>query len=480
MEMGKLKEVVVETEGDVEPRITMGAGVRWQDAYEMLDGTGYAVMGGTCPSVGVVGFTLGGGFNHYLSRHWGTGADNALSFTVVLFDGQVVNASATSHPELWWSLRGGGGGNMGMVTSLTARLHWTGDLFPLQVAEYFGLDKLQFDVVTQAWARWTQMLRLQEEPRIGTMLEWNGKDLNVTVLWSGGVTKQTVGEFKELLAELQVPIPDRLQEKTLTWLEFEQRNPLYGVAAPFPLRWYGASAFVSELSPAILDTMWTQSEARNSMLFEVSFEAGHESSFIPRDAVYLLNPLYFWQDEADDARLLAQGFQWMQKIRQQGVFKGAYLNYIDRQLQDWARVYYGENLSRLQRVKVRYDPFNKFNFPMSIPLPPASPVARPYHSATQECPLVELPSTSRHGQNTAKRESRLPSPHNPLQHPQPNTRAADEPSTGKFARTPKWCSRSWPPPALPGAGSWSCPKKESTLPSWPPYSTRASRRGTAC
>lgn len=103
------------------PAVSMGAGACWLDAYQALEPHGRFVQGGGCTSVGVTGFTLGGGFGSF-SRRFGTAAGNLLEAEVVTASGEVVVANAHSHPDLFWALRGGGFG-MGVVTRLTMQTH---------------------------------------------------------------------------------------------------------------------------------------------------------------------------------------------------------------------------------------------------------------------------------------------------------------------------------------------------------------------
>ena len=105
------------------PAITVGAGTRWLEAYQVLLPYGRYVQGGGCVTVGAAGgFMQGGGFGS-LSRRYGTAAGNMLEAEVVLASGEIVTANAAAHPDLFWALRGGGGGTFGVVTRLTLRTH---------------------------------------------------------------------------------------------------------------------------------------------------------------------------------------------------------------------------------------------------------------------------------------------------------------------------------------------------------------------
>ncbi|MGW0804004.1 FAD-binding oxidoreductase [Nonomuraea sp. NPDC002799] len=99
----------------------VGPGARWGEVIAAAAPFGLAPLSGSSPAVGVTGYTLGGGLG-WLGRRYGFAADSVLRAEVVLADGRHVTASPGSHPELFWALRGGGGG-FGVVTSLEFRLY---------------------------------------------------------------------------------------------------------------------------------------------------------------------------------------------------------------------------------------------------------------------------------------------------------------------------------------------------------------------
>ncbi|MFC7617859.1 FAD-binding oxidoreductase [Actinokineospora soli] len=96
----------------------VGAGARLIDVYSALAKAGRSLPAGTCPTVGIAGLTLGGGLG-VLSRKYGLTCDKLLAADLVSADSLSLRASAESEPELFWALRGGGGGNFGIVTSFT-------------------------------------------------------------------------------------------------------------------------------------------------------------------------------------------------------------------------------------------------------------------------------------------------------------------------------------------------------------------------
>ncbi len=136
----------------VNRRARVGAGTLWGEVIEAAEPQGLTALAGSSPDVGVVGYTLGGGMP-WLGRRFGAAADSVLAIEVVTADGRLLRADASSEPDLFWALRGGGG-SFGIVTALEFTLYpvarlVAGDLFwPIERAgEVLG-----------AWRAWTEGL----------------------------------------------------------------------------------------------------------------------------------------------------------------------------------------------------------------------------------------------------------------------------------------------------------------------------------
>jgi FAD/FMN-containing dehydrogenase len=102
--------------------VTVGSGTIWMQAYDAVTTqAGAYVQGGGCTTVGVAGLIQSGGFGSF-SKHYGLAAAGLLEAEVVTADGQVRIANACTHPDLFWALKGGGGGSFGAVSKLTLRV----------------------------------------------------------------------------------------------------------------------------------------------------------------------------------------------------------------------------------------------------------------------------------------------------------------------------------------------------------------------
>ena len=105
-----------------QPAVTVGSGVIWLHAYDAVTTkAGKYVQGGGCTTVGVAGLVQSGGFGSF-SKHYGTAASALLEAEVVTADGQIRIANACTNPDLFWALKGGGGGSFGAVSKLTLRV----------------------------------------------------------------------------------------------------------------------------------------------------------------------------------------------------------------------------------------------------------------------------------------------------------------------------------------------------------------------
>jgi FAD/FMN-containing dehydrogenase len=112
------------------PAVTAEAGAMWIDVYHAVTTeAGRYVQGGGCTTVGVAGLVQSGGFGSF-SKGFGTAAAGLLEAEVVTADGEVRIANACTNPDLFWALKGGGGGSFGVITKLTLRTH--------ELPEFFG------------------------------------------------------------------------------------------------------------------------------------------------------------------------------------------------------------------------------------------------------------------------------------------------------------------------------------------------------
>jgi FAD/FMN-containing dehydrogenase len=345
-------------------RALVGSGARLGNVYNGLGAHGLAIPAGTCPSVGIGGHALGGGFG-LASRAWGLASDNVLAVQIATADGKVIVADPKHHPDLYWACRGGGGGNFGIVTRFTFRTH------AVAWGSYF--------VATWPWAQAAQV--------VASFLSWAPHQPDALgalcrlAAGPGGPTVQVFGQFlgsekalESALASLKPPAM-KLTTGTATWLDLVRRwagclgHPLPECALPGHTAFAGASDYLSRVPTAAQLTKFTHVvEARGASSGALLIDAygGAINRVKPAATAFVhRNALASIQYYAGGAGARA----WVDASRAAlgpAVSGAAYVNYIDPHLADWQRAYYGANLPRLRAVKKKYDPHNLFHFAQSI------------------------------------------------------------------------------------------------------------------
>jgi hypothetical protein len=132
-------------------RVRVQAGAIWDDVVRAVAPHGLAVLHGSSPDVGVVGYSLGGGLGWY-ARALGLAAHSVTAATVVTASGEVVHTDELTNPDLLWALRGGAGGNFGVVAELEFKAY----SFATAYAGMLVWDLERGTEVLKVWQRWTQ------------------------------------------------------------------------------------------------------------------------------------------------------------------------------------------------------------------------------------------------------------------------------------------------------------------------------------
>ena len=160
---------------------TVGAGAKVIDVAASFASAGSVIPAGTCPTVGISGLTLGGG-QGIVGRRFGLTCDSLRAARVVLADGRVVSCDASRQADLFWALRGAGGGNLGVVTSFTFASH------PLSAITAFSMSWPWSDAtdVVAAWQRWgpSAPAPLWSSCRL-RWIPGTGPSVSVSGAWSG-------------------------------------------------------------------------------------------------------------------------------------------------------------------------------------------------------------------------------------------------------------------------------------------------------
>jgi FAD/FMN-containing dehydrogenase len=366
---------------------TVGAGVRLGELYDALATHGLTIPAGCGSSVGIAGLTLGGGLG-ILGRKHGLTCDHLLGAQVVLADGRVVDCDEQHDGELFWALRGAGGGHFGVVTSLVFRT------LPAPATTVFRLvwPPAAAAAAVQAWQAFAPAAPEELDATLRLTAAGDGeRQLGIEVV---GSVLDGEADATELLGELVARVgadpveasrrhlPHRAAKRYLEGLgsvEDRERSGPEGPAPPGHL--YTKSEFFRRPLPgetvAALVEHLTQGLAPGQSR-EVDFlpwggaynrVPADATAFVHRGEHFLVQHLVeVGADAAAAERAAARDWlagSWA-RVHPWGS-GGVYPNFPDPDLQDWAHAYHGTNYDRLRRVKAAYDPGGFFRFHQSLP-----------------------------------------------------------------------------------------------------------------
>lgn len=343
--------------------VTVSPATNLYAVHQALAGAARAVPSGTCPTVGIGGLALGGGVGPDV-RRVGLTCDALRSATVVLPSGDVVTASANDNPDLFWALRGGGGGNFGVTTSMTFATFATGD------SDLVRLDFPPSSAV-QVITGWQSWLANADRNTWGMVdLSVGSAQANCHVLATSppGTGPGVVDALKSLIGLA----PTAVANKTLTRMDLV--TYLAGGSATSPPRGFVAGSDVigpmtSAAAHAIATAIgqWPASGSGQASAL-IDPLGGAVADVAPADTAFPWrnqSAVVQWYVEPAGNQVTAAN-AWVGTAHQavQPFSVGGYVNYLEADAAP-AR-YYGSNLARLGAVRQKYDPdrlmFSGLNF----------------------------------------------------------------------------------------------------------------------
>ncbi len=328
------------------------------DIYRELAEAGRCLPGGTCPTVGIAGLTLGGGIG-VLQRRFGLTCDHLTAAEIVLADGTVRTVSETASPDLFWALRGGGGGNFGIVTSFT----FSTDAAPAPTVFRLRFPAGRVPQVLSGWQPW-----ISSAPReLWANLNISGDTAPKCAV--SGCYVGPAGACDALLDDLvrQSGVqPDSRTVQESTYLD----------AMRFFMGTPGRQSFVASSRvlgrptddpAALVRTM----EGRRGIALILDPLGGAitdvppGASAFPHRTAFATAQIYASATAATEAETTRKVGEVVAALGALGI-GGGYVNYIDPALPDWAAAYYGTALTRLRAVARACDPHGVFDFPQGL------------------------------------------------------------------------------------------------------------------
>lgn len=322
-----------------------------------LSKEGLAFVGGSSENTCVAGLTLGGGIG-FLARRYGLSSDNLLEAEVVLYNGEVVIANSKNNVDLFWALRGAGNSNYGIVTKFVFKVH--------RISEVIIFDAIfQYDRIKEVINAWQYWAPFTDDNLTAELNIYNDRLM---------ITGQYLGCKESLKRLLQPIIKMNPVEYTV------QRVPFIdAVRHLLSDKWYpffkNKSGFVETYLPSeainIIDEYMKCGGPEDHVEFHafggmVSRIPSNKTAFPHRaGTLYWCHIQCHWaKQDCTDNKL-----KWVNNFYNElePYLKGAYVNAADIDLMCPLEKYYGNNLSKLMKIKKIYDPKNIFNYPQSIP-----------------------------------------------------------------------------------------------------------------
>lgn len=337
-------------------------GATWAEFDKATQEFGLATTGGVISTTGIAGLTLGGGVG-WLVRHYGMSCDNVISAEVVTAEGELILASEGVNADLLWGLKGGGG-NFGIVTSLTYQLHPVSTviggmiLHPMDDAKkmlrfYCDFMKTAPDELTM----YAGILHTPDGLQVVAMVGCYSGDIE-----KGEEVLKPIREFGSPIADLFQPQP-YLQLQTM-------------LEGPFPHgnRFYWKSGFLQDVTDAAIDAIISHSRIVTSPISAIllEFYGGAASRISPtatafphRQEEFDLVIISNWTDPNEDERHISWTRNFWSAMQDYSS-NCVYVNALGVEGEQRVREAYGVNYNRLMELKKKYDPQNIFRMNQNI------------------------------------------------------------------------------------------------------------------
>jgi FAD/FMN-containing dehydrogenase len=336
-------------------------GASWGAFDKAAESYHLATTGGVISSTGVAGLTLGGGIGWLMGKH-GLSCDNLVSADLVNADGAHMTVSATSHEDLFWAIRGGGG-NFGIVTALEFRLHPLESieggviLYPRTAA--FDLLRRYRDLTLKA---------PDELTAYGALMTGHGSALAAIAFCHSGERSQAAGAGKQFwLAD--APMADMTGGK-----KYSELQSMLDFTAPKGLHYYFKCPFLCDLTDDAIRTIVEHCESAPTEQTQVVIEHMHgaasrvpasETAFGLRRVSYSINVMPAWSDPALSEECIDWARALSAKLEPFGA-SDSYVNYLADESTSAVRASYGANYKLLSQLKKKYDPENIFRSNQNI------------------------------------------------------------------------------------------------------------------
>jgi FAD/FMN-containing dehydrogenase len=380
IDISELKNVKVDP---IAQTVWVEAGINFEHLYPKVEQYNMHLPGGGCPTVSVAGYMQGGGYS-LTSRTFGIQSDLVISFTMILASGKIVVANANQNVDLFWAVRGGTGGNFGVLVDITYKIFPLDLMWGIAIEWDFEDDNSNaaqaLYVIQEQYLKGYQQINMGIETIVYTDIAHDG---HRKVRFGGGF----IGNKDELdvCVEALIAVPGA----QIVYLEQGKyseinNNVLEGIPAipesQLPgIKFYGRSNFVDRSLSVddyknILSFFKTVPNTYGMIDMEgfggtINRYPVEGSAFIHRNAILDFYTIVFFDKVTNDQEENRVWINSFYEFMAQYCNGHTYQNYPNRDQTDWKWAYWGPYYNQLVQVKQKYDPSNFFTYPQAIGAP---------------------------------------------------------------------------------------------------------------
>lgn len=349
------------------------AGVLWGAVLEKTHPFGLTPLLGSSSGVGAVGYTLGGGMG-WLARKYGLAVDSVLEFEVVTADGQLRRVSETQNNELFWALRGGAKGALGVVTAMQVRLYPVITVYAGSVVYPFHDAKAVFRFYRE-WiqylpAEWTTSISIMHLPPIPELPPFlRGQSVvMVTGCYAGDIREGQM--MVQPLLDWKQPIISTFHPMPFSESDTISNDPLHPVAGR------SSGAWLTDLSDETVDTLLKFTQPPALLKTEIRYAGGAIARVDDGTTAYshrsetLLMQSVGMTPTPDAVKQYEAHMAAFKRALQPHLSGTVYMNFLEGEeaRAETARAFDAQKFQRLSKLKAKYDPDNLFRFGFDIPV----------------------------------------------------------------------------------------------------------------
>ncbi|MGL5750497.1 MAG: FAD-binding protein [Paraclostridium sp.] len=366
IDVSKMNKITI---NEASNKVKLQAGVRNKSVYDAISPLGYTFPGGTCPTVGVSGYTLGGGWG-LSARKLGLGCDSLVEAEIIDYKGCLIKSNKYENKDLFWALRGAGGQNFGVVVSMTFELPQKVDYVTYFELYYPNISESNQIKLFTTWQNW--IITADSNITLGGGFS-NSKTKGIYARLRG-ISYKNLTKTKELLQPFYDidGLEDNLEQSSFY-------NIMLKVESGYPEYQYFKSStrFVDRnLSSLTIENILktiNNDRPEGSSLTQVSLyglggkisdKSPNDTAFYHRNAHYMIG----MQTVFEDNKYREINYDWFDDKYSKllDITNGSYVNFPYDNLCYPGWSYYGKNICRLMCIKNKYDPYNVFNYPQGL------------------------------------------------------------------------------------------------------------------